>query len=422
MSSERRVFALFGAVFTAVLTISFFRRPEMLLTPQFFAEDGSIFFRDAYQLPLWNSVFVPVAGYYLFIPRLIAALVVKLGPLNWAPLLFNATSLLIAAAAISLPVLPPGRVIIKSDIRRASVFTAAALLPYQECLGKLAYLQWYILWMMAFSLLIDPPRTLRFQVCAAAIYLAAAFSAALQLLLLPLIVARIILSWSQDRAAVRFFSLLLAISIFAAVFSVLGLKSVDKLPWAAIAADKRRIVTGLVHGLSFYGPVASIAGEKLAHAAAAWSWRALYLLSALSLAWNLYRLKSAAWNRRLMFLLLLFPACGFLLRPQFIVDHADPALLQIHTRYYLIAILAGYLLFFSAAAEFRAAVFYPMLLLCAVLHTGSFALFPHYLPLPPWSDYAAKIRKLEAGGLPGNVTIPIAPPGWEIKLTCCTPF
>lgn len=422
MSSNRRAIGFFAAAFTAVLTICFFRRPEMLLTPQFFAEDGSIFFRDAYQLPFWNSISLPVAGYYLFFPRLIAAAAVKLGPLNMAPFLFNGASLLVAAAALSLPVLPAGRVLIASDPRRALVFTGAALLPYQECLGKLAYLQWYILWIMAFSLLIEPPRIPRLQAGAALLYLAAAFSAALQLFLLPLIAARIILSWRKDRVAVRYWLSLLLISIFAFVYMFIGLGSVGALPWEQILADKRRIVSGLIHGLSYYGPVASITGEKLAHATAAWSWRAIYILAALYLAWNLYSLKSAAWNRRLLFLLLFFPACGFILRPQYIVDHGDPGMLRIHTRYYLIALLAGYLLFFSAAARMRPAVFYPLLLLSAALHSGSFALFPHYLPLPPWSDYAAQIRQLEASGQPGDVTIPIAPPGWQIKLTCCTQY
>ena len=75
------------------------RRPDALLHPQFWAEDGSIWFADAYNLGGWAALFRTQAGYFQTLPRL-ASIFGLLAPLSLAPLVFN----LIALAAQALPV------------------------------------------------------------------------------------------------------------------------------------------------------------------------------------------------------------------------------------------------------------------------------------------------------------------------------
>ncbi|HXF13024.1 MAG TPA: hypothetical protein VN517_07715 [Terriglobales bacterium] len=75
------------AVCATAFLIIFFRRPDALLNPQFFAEDGAFFYRDAYQLGL-HSLLLTYGGYLHILLRLTAFLAL-LFPFAWAPLVMN---------------------------------------------------------------------------------------------------------------------------------------------------------------------------------------------------------------------------------------------------------------------------------------------------------------------------------------------
>src|SRR5438067_5996611 len=84
-----------------ISAIAFFivcsRRPDAVLNPQFYAEDGAFFFRDAYQFGL-HSLLLPYSGYFQTVVRVIA-LIARLFPFAWAPLVMNLT-------AVTIQVLP----------------------------------------------------------------------------------------------------------------------------------------------------------------------------------------------------------------------------------------------------------------------------------------------------------------------------
>jgi len=84
-------------LFACLVVVS--RRPDAVLHPQFWAEDGRVFFQEAYNLGGWHSLFRPYAGYFHTVPRLGAWLALIL-PLAMAPLILN----LIAIAIQALPV------------------------------------------------------------------------------------------------------------------------------------------------------------------------------------------------------------------------------------------------------------------------------------------------------------------------------
>ncbi|HKW18099.1 MAG TPA: hypothetical protein VJO35_11395 [Terriglobales bacterium] len=98
----RRRFPIEGArfhllVFAAGFLLVFARRPDAILNPQFFAEEGSFFYRDAYQLGL-HSLVLAYGGYFHSLLRVVA-LLAQLVPLAWAPLLMT-------LAAITVQLLP----------------------------------------------------------------------------------------------------------------------------------------------------------------------------------------------------------------------------------------------------------------------------------------------------------------------------
>ncbi|MGE5558288.1 MAG: hypothetical protein ACM3WV_06700 [Bacillota bacterium] len=75
----------FFLFFLAILALlMFLREPELLLQPRFWAEEGAVYFKTAYDLPWYKSLFMPQQGYYGLFPNLVA-IIANLVPLEFAP-------------------------------------------------------------------------------------------------------------------------------------------------------------------------------------------------------------------------------------------------------------------------------------------------------------------------------------------------
>jgi hypothetical protein len=70
------------------------RKPEALTKPQFWAEDGVIFFQQCFQTGA-RSIFTPYAGYLHAIPRVIALLTINDVSYQYMPLGYNLASLIL---------------------------------------------------------------------------------------------------------------------------------------------------------------------------------------------------------------------------------------------------------------------------------------------------------------------------------------
>jgi hypothetical protein len=87
------------AIFLVVFMLEMSRLQDPLFRLQFWAEDGRVFYANAYNLGWFPALFYTYAGYFHLVPRLAAALAL-LVPLFLAPLVMN----IIALAAYALPV------------------------------------------------------------------------------------------------------------------------------------------------------------------------------------------------------------------------------------------------------------------------------------------------------------------------------
>jgi len=76
------------------------RRPDALLNPQFYAEDGRVWFADAWNMGWAHSLTLSEGGYLNTLPRLVCALAI-LVPLKSAPLLLNWAGILIQALPLN---------------------------------------------------------------------------------------------------------------------------------------------------------------------------------------------------------------------------------------------------------------------------------------------------------------------------------
>ena len=88
-----------GVIFLLACALVVSRRPDLVFHPQLYAEDGHVWFADAYNLGWWPALFRTWGGYFQTLPRLGASLAL-LVPLFRVPLLLN----LIAIASQVLPV------------------------------------------------------------------------------------------------------------------------------------------------------------------------------------------------------------------------------------------------------------------------------------------------------------------------------
>jgi len=86
-ASRRARIAAHVFVFLAAGAIIISRRPDAILNAQFFAEDGTVWFSDAYSLGV-GSLAMPQAGYLHSLTRLIA-LFAQFFPFTASPLVMN---------------------------------------------------------------------------------------------------------------------------------------------------------------------------------------------------------------------------------------------------------------------------------------------------------------------------------------------
>ncbi len=135
---------IYPAAVIILFALFFLRRPDALLNPQFFAEDGRIFFHDQFLFGGLEALFTPYAGYLLFIPRLVAMLA-SLFPVSIAPGIYNGSALLLAAFSCAIFCLPVFRSVVRSDLLRFAVcIVAAAGLDSAELVGTITQIQWYL--------------------------------------------------------------------------------------------------------------------------------------------------------------------------------------------------------------------------------------------------------------------------------------
>ena len=88
------------AVFAVALIATFTRLPGALLHPQFFAEDGWVWYQQAYNLGWLRTLGITQAGLLHTLPRLAAGLAL-LFPMQWAPFIMNLAGAMVQVLPVS---------------------------------------------------------------------------------------------------------------------------------------------------------------------------------------------------------------------------------------------------------------------------------------------------------------------------------
>jgi hypothetical protein len=130
------------------------RRPDAILHAQFWAEDGHVWFADAYNYGWWVPLFHTQDGYLQILPRL-AASVALLVPIYLAPLVMNLVA--IAVQALPVNILLSSRSVAWGTLRFRALLAALYLvLPNSRELSAVVTQSQWVLTLCVFLLLVTP--------------------------------------------------------------------------------------------------------------------------------------------------------------------------------------------------------------------------------------------------------------------------
>jgi hypothetical protein len=389
--------------------IVFSREPAALLNPQFYGEDGQIWFADAYNRGWLASLVIPHTGYLQTVPRLAAALSL-LAPLPLAPLIMN-----FVGFAIQLLPIP---VLLSSRCQRWGTLTFRSLLGLiylalpncRELSITVTEAQWHLALVALLLILADEPRTTPWRAFDIAIFALAGLTGPFSIFLLP-----IAMVFNRYRPAARRRATIYLLSASAAIqLCSLALTHATRpyvLPLGATPEAFARILGSQVYlavvlgsnALGFWAP-------------AYWMWAAALLGTAILG----YAVRLAALEFRL------FAACSMVLFSASLVSPMVGPHAPLDTIWHGLAGSPGVHYWFFPTLAFSWAlawfflrtrnqarqsigVFILPMMLFGIVHDWRYEPYPdcHF------AEYAAAVKASKPGTA---FVIPQAPPGWTLRL------
>lgn len=171
-------------IFAAALALLFLRRPDALLNPQFYAEDGHVWFAEAYNLGWWHALFRTYNGYFQTLPRLVALPALAV-PQAQAPLVMNVAGLAIQALPVNF--LLSRRLTRWGSLHLRGAFALAYLfLPdCSEVHASITNAQWHLALLACLVVLAAPPLHRGWQMFDVAVVGVCGLTGPFCLLLLP---------------------------------------------------------------------------------------------------------------------------------------------------------------------------------------------------------------------------------------------
>jgi hypothetical protein len=145
------------ALFLVGLVVLALRRPDIFTAPKLWAEDGTVFMRDAYLRHGYQALLAPYAGVVLLVPRLWAEFSSVL-PVRYLPVSYAVFAVTLDTACVSVILSRRFAWLIPSFWLRAVLFFGLILLPGNwEIYGNLVNSIWYTgLCLLLLSFATDP--------------------------------------------------------------------------------------------------------------------------------------------------------------------------------------------------------------------------------------------------------------------------
>jgi hypothetical protein len=391
--------------------VIFSRRPDAILNAQFWAEDGKVWYADAYNHGAIYSFFTPVAGYYQTISRFVAVLA-QAFPLELAPLIFNLAAIFCKILVVNfllssrLSRLVPG---LAGRILIAFVYLA---LPHSgETHANLTNAQWHLALLSFLIIIAIPSDKTLWKIFDFSVILISALSGPFCLLLLP--IAAIKWFKTRDKQTLLLLVILAAGSIIQ-LSSLLTSERPSQQPLGASFGLFLKIIGG-------HWFVDSIAGDRIYSRLISWSlWNAsiAFFVSLLGFGLLVFAFVKAKLELRLLIIfafMIVFSALAFPAISSDVPQWTAMWTPGIGSRYWLIPIFCFLisLLYLAKNTEFSPVRYVSIFLLFLSL-TGVAAdwKYPRFKDLE-FQKYATEFENAPIGQ---EVVIPVNPEPWEMRL------
>lgn len=401
------------AVWLIGALLIFSRRPDALLNAQFWAEDGVIWFRQAYELG-WSTLGLPQNGYFQTVSKLTALASLFL-PLAFAPLFFNMVALFFKLLPVALINSLRGRQLMPATRWRLLLCFLYLAHPYSgEVHLNVTNIHWHLALAALIVILLPAARSRWGHAQDLLLILLCGISGTFSLFLAPLALWRCYSVRNRRQFVLATVLALAALVQGIAILSDPGART--HAPLGATAELAAWIFSGQI-------VMAGLAGDLWSHLYASQSWR-----SASALAWVLAVLGAAVFTRtwlvsnqalRSVIALGMMVLASALLMPQ--ISSTQPqwplfAQPYIGGRYAFVPVLAFYgclawLAAFDTNRLFRygSRLAFACVLLVAV---------PASWKIRPYQDldFQAHAARFESAPPGAVVEVPINPQGWSFKL------
>jgi hypothetical protein len=411
---------LSGVFFSFALVVVFLRRPDAILVPQFWAEDGAVWYAHAHNLGLIAPFFMTQDGYFSTYSRLVGAVAQAL-PLAAAPLLFALIAFVTQAASAVFFLSPRFRKIVPDLNDRLLVATVYLLLPNTaEIHGNATNAQWCLALIACMVVLADVGATRISRWCDAAVLLLAGLSGPFSLFLIP------VTFFMRRRGPLPWRSAQLAILCATAAVQVSALLILSRATRLTILPQfSLPLLWEMLVKQVFVGGILGMHGyfKLIAHAPMPAALSSLVAVTGIAL--GAYSAYAGKLELRLFILFAALVLALSLALPNIGVPNSTPGYAELAwkemtlsssgARYWFFPILAYHLALYAALGKGKArtARLAAAFLLCS-LSIGIALDFrdPAYRNLG-FHEYAARFESAPVGT---EITIPINPKGWSMTL------
>lgn len=177
-------------VFFIAFAIVVSRRLDALFNPQFWAEDGTFWYAQAYNQGILPSLFLPHTGYLQTISRLTAS-VAQFFPLAFAPLIFNVLAIAIQILPVNLVISSRYSALIPTLKSRLLLGLVYLGLPNSyEINANITNAQWHLALLACMVVLAAPSRLLIWRCFDVGVVVISALSGPFAILLTPIAAIR----------------------------------------------------------------------------------------------------------------------------------------------------------------------------------------------------------------------------------------
>ncbi len=401
----------FAAASLISFLIIFSRRPDAILNPQFWAEDGKVWYAEAYNHGAIYSFLAPVAGYYQTISRLVAV-VSQAFPLAYAPLIFNLAAIFCKILVVNFLLGSRLSNLIPSVAGRILIAFVYLALPHSnETHANLTNAQWHLALLSFLIIVAAPSEKKLWKIFDFAVVLISALSGPFCLLLLPIVAIK----WIKTRENQTI--ILIVILALASLVQISSLLTTDRPSVQPLGASFGLFLK-IVGGHLFLNSIVGDRAYSRFFNRSLWNdWTAI-LVNLIGFGLLAYAFIKSKLELRLLIIfsfMLVFSALAF---PAITSDAPQWTMMWkpgIGSRYWLIPIFCCFaaLLYLARNAEISFVRYASVaLLVFSLFGIAADWKYPRFKDLE-FQKYAAEFESAPAGV---EVSIPINPEPWDMRL------